>query len=47
MLAAALAKLRELASPAEADPRPGQPAGKEPPAKEASPFDTPTGNSPF
>jgi hypothetical protein len=46
-LAAALKKLNELASPAEAAPGPGQPADKGAPAKEASPFDQPAGRSPF
>lgn len=46
-LAAALKKLKELASPAEAAPGPGQPADKGAPAKEASPFDQPAGRSPF
>jgi hypothetical protein len=46
-LTAALENLKGLASPAEAAPGPGQPAGKEAPAKEASPFDQPAGGSPF
>jgi hypothetical protein len=46
-LEAALKKLEELASPAEATARPGQPADKATPGKQDSPFDQPAGGSPF
>ena len=46
-LAAALAKLQELAPTAAPAPGPGQPAATGAPAKEASPFDQPAGGSPF
>ncbi len=46
-LAAALAKLQELAPTAAPAPGPGQPAATGAPAKETSPFDQPAGGSPF